>query len=106
MALVDMDSLSPNVEYGAKDVKEIIQNVRTIVSTTKGTCPLDRNFGLTRDLIDSPMSGIRAEAEQEIFLQVRKYEPRAVIKEIIWTTDIMTGEVRPKLRLEIINGVY
>jgi len=101
MALYEISSLKPTITYGARGVLEVIQNVRTIVTTRKGTVPLDREFGLTQELLDSPMSLVRAKAEQDIFLQVRKYEPRAEIKAIGWETDILTGEVKPKLSVEI-----
>ena len=104
--LVEISSLSPNVIFGAKDVVEIIQNVRTIISTQKGTCPMDREFGLTREFLDTPMPGIRARAEQEVFLQVRKYEPRAEIREIDWIVDVLAGKVSPKLKVGIKDGIY
>ena len=102
---VEISSISPHVKYGAKEVDEIIQNVRTILTTRKGTCPLDREFGLTSEFLDTPLPGIRALAEQEIFLQVRKYEPRAEIRKIEWIADIQKGEVFPKLTVGIKDGI-
>ena len=41
-------TLSSQVDFAPSDeVREILQNVRTILSTRKGSVPLDRDFGLT-----------------------------------------------------------
>ena len=105
MALLEISGLSPNYTYGATGVKEIMQNVRNILATRKGTAPMDREFGLSYEFLDTPMPGIRAKAEQEIFLQVRKYEPRAEIREIDWYAEILAGKVSPKVKVEIKDGV-
>ena len=36
------------------EVEEILQNIRTILSTRIGTVPLDRDFGTTWEHIDKP----------------------------------------------------
>ena len=43
-------SLIPDTELA-----EILQNVQTIISTMKGTIPLDREFGIDGRVIDLPM---------------------------------------------------
>ena len=49
-------TLSSQVDFAPSDeVREILQNVRTILSTRKGSVPLDRDFGLTWAHIDKPM---------------------------------------------------
>lgn len=35
---------------------EVLQNVRTILATRKGTVPLDRDFGLEWEHVDKPSS--------------------------------------------------
>ena len=105
MALVTVESLSPNVVYGAKDLIEIMQNLRDILTTRKGTQPLDRAFGISFDFIDTPAPLAKANAEQEIFLQVRKYEPRVEIRQILWAVEVMAGKFLPKLVVEIRNGI-
>jgi phage baseplate assembly protein W len=107
MAEVLLESMPREVVYGAKDVYEVMQCVKTILETPKGTCPLDREFGLTTDLVDSPMPEIRGKSEQEIFMQVKKYEPRAVIKGISWKADLIAGKVKPHVAIQVVNnGIY
>lgn len=63
----------------ASEVKEILQNVKTIISTTKFSVPLDRDFGISGDLVDTPLPVAQARLSNEIIMAVRKYEPRAKI---------------------------
>jgi phage baseplate assembly protein W len=83
-------------------VLEVIQNCRTILTTRKGTVPLDREFGITAEYLDSPMPKVRADAEQDIFMSLRKYEPRAVLKEIYWKADVLSGSVKPNIKIQVV----
>ena len=58
-------------------LEEVVQNVRMIITTPKGSVPLDRDFGLDFDVIDRPMPVARALMEVDIVDQVGRYEPRA-----------------------------
>jgi phage baseplate assembly protein W len=101
--MVKIESLSANVAYGLTGVPEVMQNVRTILTTRRGTVPLDRNFGISFDFLDSPINLTRAKAEQEIFLQLKKYEPRAILKQIMWETE--SGQILPSVKVEVnLNG--
>jgi phage baseplate assembly protein W len=99
--MVKIESLPANVSYGLTGVPEVMQNVRTILTTRRGTVPLDRDFGISFDFLDSPINVTRAKAEQEIFLQLKKYEPRAVLKQIMWETDMISGQITPSVKAEV-----
>jgi len=101
--MLTLDSLPSNIVFGTSGVNEVIQNVRTIITTPKGTLPLDRGFGISIQFLDSPITTARAKAEQEIFMQVKKYEPRAVIKQIIWANDPISGSLKPNVVLEVVK---
>jgi phage baseplate assembly protein W len=104
--MVKIESLPANVMYGLSGVPEVMQNVRTILTTRRGTVPLDRDFGISFDFLDSPINTTRAKAEQEIFLQLKKYEPRAILKQIIWETDAISGQISPSVKVEVNpNGI-
>lgn len=98
---ISVDTLSPNVIYGASGVTEVIQNVRTIITTRKGTVPLDREFGIDFSLLDSPFPSARAKLQSEIFQQVKKYESRATIAEISFNNDPSTGKLNPTVKIEV-----
>jgi phage baseplate assembly protein W len=96
-----LDTLPADVVFGASGVLEVMQNVRTILTTRKGTQPLDRDFGISFDFLDSPLPGVRAKMEQEAFMALRKYEPRAILGQIIWNDDPLAGKVGPKISIQV-----
>lgn len=79
---------------------EILQNVRTILSTQKGTIPLDREFGLDSTVIDLPVALARAKLTNEIFQAIKRYEPRVKVDSITFTWDI-SGKLVPKVVITI-----
>lgn len=82
------------------DVNEILQNVRTILATTKGTIPLDREFGIDGSVIDMPTMQAQAYLTNEIFQAIRRYEPRVSIDNITFDGEI-TGKLIPKVVITI-----
>jgi phage baseplate assembly protein W len=100
---VTLDSLPNKIVFGAKGVFAVIQNVRTILTTRKGTQPLDRDFGISHDFLDSPVVHTRAKAEQDCFLAIRKYEPRAVLKQVKWEADITSGKFWPDILIQVVQ---
>lgn len=82
------------------DVNEILQNVRTILATTKGTIPLDREFGIDGSVIDMPTMQAQAYLTNEIFRAIRRYEPRVSIDNITFDGEI-TGKLIPKVVITI-----
>ena len=67
------------------EVAEILQNLRTIITTTKYSVPLDRNFGIDADMLDLP---------------INKYEPRVEITSISFT-GTEDGVLAPKVQVRI-----
>lgn len=82
------------------DVNEILQNVRTILATTKGTIPLDREFGIDGSVIDMPTMQAQAYLTNEIFQAIRRYEPRVSIDNITFDGEI-AGKLIPKVVITI-----
>jgi phage baseplate assembly protein W len=103
MAAITVESISKDVVYGATGVEEVLQNVRTILSTRKGSVPLDRNFGIASEFLDSPLPQAQAEINTDVFEQLRKYEPRAQLKEITFDIDPINGRIAPKVKVEVLD---
>lgn len=78
------------------EAEEVLQNIRTILATAKGTVPLDREFGLDNTVIDLPTSLGKAKLTNEIFQAVKRYEPRVTIDSISFSGDI-SGKIIPKV---------
>lgn len=92
----------------AVEAEEIAQNVRLIITTPKGSVPLDRDFGLDFDLVDRPSPRAQVLMEVEIVRQVGRYEPRARVVSVTWEqalTEAMEGRLIPVVRIEIKGGV-
>lgn len=79
---------------------EVIQNVRMIITTVKGTVPLFRDFGLDSTIIDASTLMAQAKISTEIIRQVRKYEPRAKITSIKYEVPEI-GHFRPILTVAV-----
>lgn len=82
-------------------VTEVLQNVKTILSTVKYSVPLDRDFGIGGDAVDMPMQQA-AMLSGEIFAAIRRYEPRAMIQSIKFSGD-ESGKLIPILEVRIVG---
>lgn len=81
------------------ELEEILQNVRQILSTLKGSVPLDREFGISTEILDSPMNS-QSKLVAEIATAIEKFEPRARLRSINFSGNV-DGELTPILSLEI-----
>jgi hypothetical protein len=82
---------------------EILQNVRTIISTPKYSVPLNREFGISATMLDEPISIAQAKLTAEIISAVRQWEPRAVVTQVTYESDAREGVLRPKVRVRLIE---
>lgn len=93
-----------SIDFAPGDVyTEIAQNVRTVLSTSKYTVPLNRAFGLSNTLIDDAMPATKAKLTAEIIAAVQKYEPRVEVLKVTFTGDAANGVLRPKVKVRIIG---
>ena len=98
-------SLTSQVDFAPDgEVSEVLQNVRTILSTRKGSVPLDRDFGLTWEHIDKPMPVAQMLMRSEVIDLIERYEPRAQVVSVDFEqtpTDEMDGVLRPRVVVQI-----
>ena len=90
----------------SSELEEILQNVRTIIGTRKGTVPLDRDFGLDWSFVDKPINVAQALVSAEVAKQVIKYEPRARIISISLVEDLtgaLDGKMIPKVTIGVVE---
>lgn len=96
------------VIVGATGVTEIIQNVKTIMSTVLGTVPLDRAFGIDGEFVDQPLPVAQARAAAAMVTAVEKWEPRVQVQKITWVDDpagAADGRLVPNVRIKLREGV-
>ena len=92
---------TPQIDFAPATVaEEVMQNVRTIISTMKYDVPLDRAFGINGDVVDLPLPVAQAKLTSEIFTAIKRYEPRAVIEGINFTADL-NGRLVPTVEVSI-----
>ena len=81
-------------------VEEVVQNVRTICSTSKYSVPMDRLFGVDAAIVDRPTPKAMAEIQAELIQAIRKYEPRCKVKKVMFDGDL-DGRLSVKVRILI-----
>ena len=74
---VDVDFAPQNVQM------EILQNCSTILSTSKFSVPLDRDFGVDANYVDAPLLSAKAKAESETWRSNVEGVLRAKVKVVI-----------------------
>ncbi len=105
---IDITATMDNIEIGATGAAEIIQNVKTILSTIKGTVPLDRAFGVDWFFVDMPTPAAQAAFTAEIVTEIEKQEPRVKVIRVLWAADplaAMDGKLLPTVQIKIKEGV-
>lgn len=111
MELVVDTTLPARVVIGAKGLVGLAQEVRTLLATRKGSVPLDRDFGISWDLVDTPLPVARQLFIAEVATQLHRYVPRVRFKGIDFpnsgaTADmdgIMAAAVTVEIREEFLD---
>lgn len=95
-----MIGIAEPIDFGAVGIRQVLQNVRMIVTTVIGSVPLDRDFGIDATFVDMPINIAPSKLTAEIIGAIRRYEPRALVKQVRFEGDGMTGKLIPIIRLE------
>lgn len=105
MQVIDVMAELSEIDFSpATTIKEILQNVRTILTTAKYTVPLDREFGLDASILDAPIAVVRAKLTAEIIQAVETYEPRVKVTKVNYEGDGEEGVLTPKVQVRIVDG--
>jgi phage baseplate assembly protein W len=85
----------------ATELEDILQNVAVIISTPKGSIPLDRDFGVSQRYVDKPMPTARVMFLADATDAVARYEPRAEVRNVKFETDtISPGKFIPHVEVD------
>ena len=88
------------------ELEEIIQNVKTILTTVQGEVPLDRKLGVDANILDLPISIAQAKITAAIVKAINEFEPRARVKQVTFKnslTETADGILRPVIDIELIE---
>ncbi len=93
----------PALELGAEDtVKSVMQSIKIILTTPRGTVPMYRGFGVNMDFLDLPGPAAEQMARAEIREAIETWEPRATVKRITFSrSEAVTGKLIPTVEVEI-----
>ena len=98
---IDITAMNEEINFApANEAEEIVQNVRTIITTPKFSVPMDRLFGINAEIIDRPTPKAMAQLQAEIIQAIRKYEPRCKVKKVDFEGNA-DGKLNVKVRVEI-----
>lgn len=89
------------IDFGATGIAEILQNIRTILTTSTFSVPLHREFGVNATMLDAPLPVARARLTVEIISAIQRWEPRAKVIKVIYEGDGLEGIIKPKVRVRI-----
>lgn len=85
---MDLSNIEIAFQYGMGDEaleREIARNVRTILTTPVGTCPLYRDFGIDATMLDKPMDVAKNLYAVAVMDAVERFEPRVRVQEVTFT---------------------
>lgn len=98
-------SLSEEINFApGSETEEILQNVRTILTTCVGTVPLDRDLGISYEYVDKPLPVARSLMQAAVIDAIEEFEPRATVESVTFddnTDDAMDGITRPRVIVSI-----
>lgn len=89
------------IDFGATGVEEILQNVAFIIATASMSCPLDREFGWDKTVIDTPIAIAKARIVANLTEAIHKFEPRAIVVAVDVLGDGLQGRLKPKVQVSI-----
>lgn len=83
-------------------VSAVLQNIAVILSTSKGSVPLYRSFGLNTDFLDKPIPVAKTMMVAEVREAIETWEPRATVVDVSFREDISApGILIPIVEVEI-----
>jgi len=96
------DLTEADVDFGATGLAEILQNVRTILMTPKGSQQMDRSFGMDMSYIDMPMNLVINQLISSAMIALSEYEPRVQLEDIKFdTTNAMDGGLIATVKIRV-----
>ena len=93
-------------DLDAKGFDALAQEICVLLSTRKGSVPLDRDFGLDWSFIDSPLPSAMPLYVAEVARQIEKYIPRVQFIRVDFNEnanmmDLMNGILKPIVVIKI-----
>lgn len=83
--------------------EEVYRNLQILYGTQTGEQALDRDFGISVEVMDNPSPEAQARLAAEYVKKTLKYEPRAQVARVDWTkSNAGDGNMIPKVEVELV----
>lgn len=92
--LADINLDPPNMHQA------VLQNIAIILDSIQGSAPMLRGLGISSEYYGRPLNVIENEMVANVYDQIEKYEPRAIIASVSIETNHITGQLIPIVELE------
>ncbi len=79
-------------------VEEVMQNVRTILTTIFTEVRYLNEFALHGDVLDMPLEEVRGILTSYVIKAIKKYEKRFEVETVDFKADSMNGKIKPIVR--------
>ncbi|MCL2201272.1 MAG: GPW/gp25 family protein [Oscillospiraceae bacterium] len=86
--------------------EEIINNLRTLISTPMGSVPMNRALGINASFIDDPAPKAIARATISIFEAIQEFEPRVEVVSVDYVPAVeqaLLGKFYPRVVVRILD---
>ena len=98
---IDIEITAGEADESLKE--EIYRNLQVLYGTMAGEQALDRDFGISIDLVDHPDPSTQAKFVAEVVEKTRRYEPRANVLRVDWAAEgAKAGNLKSKVVIEIV----
>ena len=98
---MDLSDIEISFDYGESGSEaerlEIIRNVRTILLTPAGTCPLYRDFGLDMSWLDRPLDQAQNLCALAAMEAVEHWEPRIQVTRVSFDAEPADGHLKARV---------
>lgn len=99
--LVTINTKNIPLDWTAKGINRIAQNVFNLISTIKYEVAYDRTLGLDGSFIDAPLPVAIAQLTAQIYDIVAEREPRATVKSVDFKSIDDTGNLQFEVVVDI-----
>lgn len=100
--IYELDTSQPlKLNWSAKGVNRVVQNVWNLINTWQYEVAYNRTMGLEPGILDLPMDKSINKYISEVYRVIADYEPRAQVKEVKFTGIDDEGNMQFKVVVEI-----
>lgn len=100
--LLTIDNSNAKVlDWTAKGTDRIVQNILNILNTYKYEVAYNRDFGISPDILDKDVETMKSIITENLFDNIKKYEPRAILKSVDITEITSDGKITAVIKIEI-----